>query len=121
LGVIALVIRPGRPGDGLDLAHVWLDIGVYYAGLDPERFQVPKAEGLAEWFEERLTRPAPEDRFECMAELDGQAVGLVAASIAERLRVLIGSSCVSSPDADSWCTRSGSAPRSGAAVSGGSS
>lgn len=50
-------IRSARPGDGADLARGWLDGCRYYAALDPERFQVPDDDGLAEWFEQLLARP----------------------------------------------------------------
>jgi GNAT superfamily N-acetyltransferase len=60
---------------------LWLDIGTYYVQLDPDRFQVPDATGLTDWFEEYLTRPATEDRFVRVADLDEDLVGLVSAAI----------------------------------------
>ena len=49
-----ILIRPLRPGDGHDLAQAWLDAGVYYTRHNPEYFQVPETDGLAEWLEEAL-------------------------------------------------------------------
>jgi GNAT superfamily N-acetyltransferase len=76
-----LIIRPPQPGDGEGLARVWLDMATYYAWLDPEVFQVPRANGLAEWFEERLLNPTPDERFTRVAEQDGRVVGTVSAFI----------------------------------------
>ncbi len=56
-------------------------MGRYYAQLDPDAFRVPEADGLAEWFETRLLRPAREDHFNAVAELSGKVVGAVAAII----------------------------------------
>ena len=75
------VIRPARQGDGAGFAAVWLDTGAYYARLDPDRFHVPAANGLTDWFEEHwLGTPNP-DRFMRVAELDGQIAGFVSASL----------------------------------------
>jgi hypothetical protein len=74
-----VLIRPARVGDGEGLALVWLDIATYYSRLDPERFQIPDADGLADWFEQRWSLPAPDNRFDRVADFDGQVVGLVAA------------------------------------------
>jgi GNAT superfamily N-acetyltransferase len=82
---LATLIRPRRPGDGQGLAQVWLDTARYYAELDPERFQVPDARGLADWFEERLAAPTGDDQFDRVADVDGQVVGLVHAAIMEAI------------------------------------
>jgi GNAT superfamily N-acetyltransferase len=71
----AIVVRPARPGDGAGLAQSWLDAASYYATLDPELFQVPTSQGLAEWFEQLLARPRPPDTIWLVAEVVGQAVG----------------------------------------------
>jgi GNAT superfamily N-acetyltransferase len=76
-----VTIRPARPGDGIDLARGWLDGCRYYAALDPERFQVPDDDGLAEWFEEMLARPASNDEVWLVAEVDGVVVGNVSAEL----------------------------------------
>ncbi|TME90792.1 MAG: GNAT family N-acetyltransferase [Chloroflexi bacterium] len=77
------VIRPARRGDGPGLAAVWLDTGAYYAQLDPDRFQLPQAAGMAEWFEDHwlLASHDDHDRFMRVAELDGQIAGFVSASL----------------------------------------
>jgi GNAT superfamily N-acetyltransferase len=62
-------------------------MGTYYAQLDPEVFQVPGADGLAEWLEERLHRPISEDRFMLVAEREGEIVGTISAFIEETLEV----------------------------------
>jgi hypothetical protein len=49
-------IRHSRPGDGEALAAMWLEEGRYHAELDPDAFQAPTEEGLAEWIEEGLAR-----------------------------------------------------------------
>jgi hypothetical protein len=51
-----IVVRPAEPGDGDEMARIWVETGRYYAGLSPELFQVPSEEGLARGFE---TRPGP--------------------------------------------------------------
>ena len=50
-------IRVARGGDGDALAACWIEFGRYYAELDPLRFRVPNADGLAEWFEDRIDQP----------------------------------------------------------------
>jgi GNAT superfamily N-acetyltransferase len=77
------LIRPRQPGDGQGLAQVWLDTANYYVKLDPERFQVPDAQGLENWFEERLAQVMDDDQFDRVADVDGQVVGLVHAVIME--------------------------------------
>jgi GNAT superfamily N-acetyltransferase len=72
-----VTVRAARPGDGPDLARGWLDGSRYYTALDPERFQVPESDGLAEWFEELLARPRSEDELWLVAEVDGGVVGTV--------------------------------------------
>ena len=62
------------------MARVWLGATAYYAGLDPEHFQVPSAEGLAESFEAGLGTGG-EDALILVAELDGQVAGWLTARI----------------------------------------
>ncbi len=52
-----ITIRPVRRGDGDALARCWIEFGRYYAVRDPARFRVPRADGLAQWFEGRIGRP----------------------------------------------------------------
>jgi GNAT superfamily N-acetyltransferase len=76
-----VIVRSARPGDGADLARGWLDGCGHYAALDPDRFQVPGADGLAEWFEELLARPDSSDKVWLVAEVDGVVVGNVSAEL----------------------------------------
>jgi GNAT superfamily N-acetyltransferase len=76
-----IVLRPAQPGDGDDLARGWIETGEYYAGLDPQGYQVPEAEGLAAWFETLLGRPRSEERIWLVAETDGRVVGSVEARL----------------------------------------
>jgi GNAT superfamily N-acetyltransferase len=76
-----VIVRSARPGDGADLARGWLEGCRYYAALDPERFQVPDGDGLAQWVEELLARPVTEDRVWLVAEVDGVVVGNVSAEL----------------------------------------
>lgn len=69
-------VRPGRPGDGADLARVWVDAGRYYASLDPGEFRVPDHEGLADGFDEWLSLPHDDTAF-LVATDDGRVVGYV--------------------------------------------
>jgi len=75
-----ILVRPPRAGDGTGLARCWLDAGAYYAAVNPALFQVPEADGLGEWFEERLDAPS-DDRRMLVAETDGHVVGYVLATI----------------------------------------
>jgi hypothetical protein len=66
---MSMQIRRGRPGDGQDMARVWLDAGAYYANLDPAHFQLPSSEGLAESFDADLaTKSSDADALRLVAE-----------------------------------------------------
>lgn len=75
-----VVIRAPQPGDGDGLARCWIDAGTYYANRNPELFQVPEADGLAEWFEASVLH-ASDDRLVRFAEIEGQVVGFTDAMI----------------------------------------
>jgi GNAT superfamily N-acetyltransferase len=77
------IIRRRQPGDGPALADLWLSTASYYVRLDPERFQLPDPVGLADWFEENLARSTDDDKFERVADIHDQVVGLVEAAVAE--------------------------------------
>ena len=77
---MAVTIRAARHGDGSDMAHAWASAADYYADLDPEHFQRPQLEGLAESFEGSITR-AGSDVLMLVAELDGYVAGWLAARI----------------------------------------
>jgi len=75
-----ILIRAPRAGDGDGLARCWLDAGAYYAAVNPALFQVPDADGLGQWFEERLNATS-DDRLILVAEKDNQVAGYVLAVI----------------------------------------
>jgi GNAT superfamily N-acetyltransferase len=77
---MAVTVRPARPGDGAALSRVWLSAAVYYTDLNPEHFQVPQAEGLAESWDSQFARH-DHDSLDLVAELDGQVVGWLWARI----------------------------------------
>jgi GNAT superfamily N-acetyltransferase len=77
---MAIAVRPARPGDGAALSRVWLSTAAYYADLDPEHFQVPHAEGLAENWDNGFARH-DDDSLSLVAELDGQVIGWLWARI----------------------------------------
>jgi GNAT superfamily N-acetyltransferase len=63
------------------MARAWLDAGLYYSGVDPELFQVPDANRLGEWFENRVAGLASENSVLGVAGLDKTVVGFVWAVI----------------------------------------
>jgi GNAT superfamily N-acetyltransferase len=77
---------PGYPysgaqvGDGVGLARSWVDAGAYYAKLNPDLFQVPVADGLADSLEAGVLKSASEKHLVRVAEIDMQVVGAVGAS-----------------------------------------
>ncbi|TYK43502.1 GNAT family N-acetyltransferase [Actinomadura decatromicini] len=77
--VSGYVIRPARPGDGRGVAQAWLDFAEYYREIAPEAFQAPRADGLAEWLEDRLLSEQA-DVFGRVCDDGGEAVGFVRAS-----------------------------------------
>jgi len=74
-------LRPARGGDGAGVARCWVDAGEYYADLDPDAFQKPASDGLAEWFEQLLREPRSDDELWLVADAGGQAVGFVTARL----------------------------------------
>lgn len=84
--VTDVVIRESRSGDGEDCARLWREIGSLFATMNPRTFQVPAAEGLAEWFEQ-INGVYRDDRDKVLlvAELGGVVAGTVAASLHEPL------------------------------------
>jgi GNAT superfamily N-acetyltransferase len=77
---MTVTVRPARSGDGAGISRAWLSAAAYYAGLDPEHFQVPEAEGLADGWDNRFDRP-DDDSLQLVAEVDGQVVGWLWARI----------------------------------------
>jgi len=77
---MTVTVRPGRPGDGAGITQAWLSAAAYYSGLDPEHFQVPPAQGLAESWDSQFSRH-DDGSLHLVAELDGQVVGWLWARI----------------------------------------
>ena len=73
-----LLLRQARPGDGAGLARIWIDGATHYASLAPEAFQVPQAEGLAEWLEHEALSA---ETYSHVAVLDDELVGHVWAAV----------------------------------------
>ena len=77
---MSVTVRPGRPGDGAGVSQAWLSAGAYYTGLDPEYFQVPDADGLAERLDTQFAEQG-DGSLQLVAELGGQVVGWLWARI----------------------------------------
>ncbi len=71
-------IRAPRAGDGDSLARIWLDAAKYYAGLNPELFQVPRADGLDDWCEQWV-KSIRENTLFLVAEENQRVVGFISA------------------------------------------
>lgn len=77
---MSVTVRAARPGDGAGIAQVWLSAAAYYADLDPAHFQVPRAEGLAQGWEDELGQDNV-DSLRLVAEADGSVIGWLSARI----------------------------------------
>jgi GNAT superfamily N-acetyltransferase len=77
---MTVTVRPARSGDGAGISRAWLSAAAYYAGLDPEHFQVPEAEGLALGWDNQFDRP-DDDSLQLVAEVGGQVIGWLWARI----------------------------------------
>jgi GNAT superfamily N-acetyltransferase len=77
---MSVTVRPARPGDGAAIAQVWLSTAAYYAALDPAHFQVPRAEGLAQGWEDELGHDNG-DSLRLVAEAGGSVIGWLSARI----------------------------------------
>lgn len=77
-------IREARPGDGVGLARIWMENAHYYVGLAPDDFQMPQAEGLAE-FLDPLPEGESDARLFLVAEVDGELAGYAVATLAPPL------------------------------------
>jgi GNAT superfamily N-acetyltransferase len=77
---MSVTVRPARPGDGAGIAQVWLSTAAYYADLDPAHFQVPRAEGLAQGWEDELGHDNV-NSLRLVAEADGSVIGWLSARI----------------------------------------
>lgn len=77
---MTVTVRPARSGDGAGISRAWLSAAAYYAGLDPEHFQVPEVEGLADGWDSQFDRP-DDDSLQLVAEVGGQVIGWLWARI----------------------------------------
>ena len=77
---MTVMVRAPRAGDGEGIARAWLSAAAYYTDLDPEHFQVPAAQALAELFDNQVGRGA-DDALQLVAELDGRVVGWLSARV----------------------------------------
>lgn len=77
---MTVTVRPARSGDGAGISRAWLSAAGYYADLDPEHFQVPDAEGLAESWDSQFARHS-DDSLDLVAEVGGQLIGWLWARI----------------------------------------
>jgi GNAT superfamily N-acetyltransferase len=75
-----VTVRDARISDAEAIAGAWRDAGGYYAGLAPQRFQIPRADGLAGVWREAVTGEAA-DSVRLVAELDGELIGFLAAEL----------------------------------------
>ena len=75
-----LVVRQARPGDGKGLADLHLDTAASLRLLDPSRFKLPDADGMADWIDGDL---ATVGRDWCcfVAVEEGRIVGQVEAKL----------------------------------------
>jgi GNAT superfamily N-acetyltransferase len=76
-----IVVRTPLVGDGEGLARCWLDTAAYYAKLNPELFQIPDTDGLAQGCEDWLLNAGGETTLSLVAEKNGQVVGFVSAIV----------------------------------------
>lgn len=81
-----VVVRPAGPGDGPEMARIWVETGRYYAGLAPDLFQIPSEEGLANDFEAQAASVAESSGALLVAELDGRLTGYVGLRLVDPVR-----------------------------------
>ncbi len=74
-------VRPARPGDGDGIARAWVSTAAYYAELDPEHFQVPRAEDIPGELWDNQIGPPNGDSLQLVAELDGSVIGWLLARV----------------------------------------
>jgi len=77
---MSVSVRPARPGDGADIAHVWASAAAYYTAIDPGHFQMPRGEGMAGSWDAFLGRQ-DETELRLVAEVGGKVVGWLSARI----------------------------------------
>jgi GNAT superfamily N-acetyltransferase len=75
-----LVIRQAQPGDGKGIADLHLDTAASLRLIDPSRFKIPEADGMAEWIDADLARVGAD--WNCFVALeDERIVGQVEAKL----------------------------------------
>ncbi|HJP65765.1 MAG TPA: GNAT family N-acetyltransferase [Actinomycetota bacterium] len=72
-----VTVRPAEPGDGEEMARIWVETGRYYAGLNADLFQIPSEEGLAQDFEAEAASVDESHGALLVAELDGRLTGYI--------------------------------------------
>lgn len=77
---MSVTVRRAAPGDGAGVARAWVSAGAYHAELDPEHFQRPIANGLAEDWDRRF-ESADDHALDLVAELDGAVIGWLHARV----------------------------------------
>ena len=75
-----VTVRAARAVDGVSINRLWRSAAAYYTDLDPEHFQLPKADGLGVSWDDDLSEAA-DDCLRLVAEIDGQVVGWLTARI----------------------------------------
>ncbi len=75
------VLRAPQTSDGSGLARIWLDGATSFTAFDPNLFQLPATDGLAEWLERLALQVTAEDTYMQIADVDGMAVGHIWAAI----------------------------------------
>ena len=74
------MIRQAHPGDGKGIADLHLDTAASLRLIDPSRFKIPEADGMAEWIDADLARVGAD--WNCFVALeDGRIVGQVEAKL----------------------------------------
>jgi GNAT superfamily N-acetyltransferase len=76
---MGVTVRAARSGDGAGISGAWLSAAAYYADLDHEYFQIPRAEDLADSWDNQTGQG--NDSLYLVAELDGHVIGWLAARI----------------------------------------
>jgi GNAT superfamily N-acetyltransferase len=79
-----VTIRDARAGDGPGCARVWQDSALLFTSFDPEFFQMPDPDGLANWFEHLIAKPR-EGRLWLVADRVTEIVGSLGATLHEPL------------------------------------
>jgi GNAT superfamily N-acetyltransferase len=78
--VEGLVIRQARRGDGKGIADLHLDTAASLRLIDPSRFKIPDADGMADWIDADLATVG--EGWNCFVALeDGRIVGQVEAKL----------------------------------------